>query len=98
MYRLLMSKYKKHFFANKSFVWGGCHMALPATFGYLVWNKDCDGLNFGEVEFAGLRKNLHQGKLSAELLAWMVEKFILRRNPLQLWSGLFLSPRIATAF
>ena len=26
-------------------------MALPATFGYLVWNKDCEGLNFGEVEF-----------------------------------------------
>ena len=42
---------KALFFTEKSFVWGGCHMALPATFGYLVWNKECDGLNFGEVEF-----------------------------------------------
>ena len=26
-------------------------MALPPTFGYLVWDKKIDGLNFGEVEF-----------------------------------------------
>jgi hypothetical protein len=32
-------------------VWGGCHLALPQTFGYLVWDKQIDGLNFGEVEF-----------------------------------------------
>lgn len=32
-------------------LWGGCHLALPATFGYLVWDKQIDGLNFGEVEF-----------------------------------------------
>jgi site-specific DNA-methyltransferase (adenine-specific)/modification methylase len=32
-------------------VWGGCHLELPQTFGYLVWDKKIDGLNFGEVEF-----------------------------------------------
>ena len=32
-------------------IWGGCHMALPATFGYLIWDKCCEGLNFGEVEY-----------------------------------------------
>lgn len=32
-------------------IWGGCHMALPATFGYLIWDKVCEGLNFGEVEY-----------------------------------------------
>jgi site-specific DNA-methyltransferase (adenine-specific) len=32
-------------------VWGGCHLDLPPTFGYLVWDKQIDGLNFGEVEF-----------------------------------------------
>ena len=26
-------------------------MKLPATFGYLVWDKVCEGLNFGEVEY-----------------------------------------------
>jgi site-specific DNA-methyltransferase (adenine-specific) len=31
--------------------WGGCHLALPPTFGYLVWDKQIDGLNFGEVEY-----------------------------------------------
>ena len=31
--------------------WGGCHMDLPPTFGYLIWDKQIDGLNFGEVEF-----------------------------------------------
>jgi site-specific DNA-methyltransferase (adenine-specific) len=31
--------------------WGGCHLDLPPTFGYLVWDKQIDGLNFGEVEF-----------------------------------------------
>lgn len=24
---------------------------MPATFGYLIWDKQIDGLNFGEVEF-----------------------------------------------
>ena len=32
-------------------LWGGCHMPLPPTFGYLVWDKQIDGLNFGEAEF-----------------------------------------------
>ena len=31
--------------------WGGCHLSLPPTFGYLVWDKGIDGLNFGEVEY-----------------------------------------------
>lgn len=31
--------------------WGGCHLDLPPTFGYLVWDKEIDGLNFGEVEY-----------------------------------------------
>lgn len=31
--------------------WGGCHLDLPPTFGYLVWDKQIDGLNFGEVEY-----------------------------------------------
>jgi len=31
--------------------WGGCHLALAPTFGYLVWDKEIDGLNFGEVEY-----------------------------------------------
>ena len=26
-------------------------MDLPPTFGYLVWDKQIDGLNFGEVEY-----------------------------------------------
>lgn len=34
-----------------SMLWGGCHFSLPATFGYLIWDKQIDGLNFGEVEF-----------------------------------------------
>jgi len=32
-------------------IWGGAHLALPPTFGYLVWDKQIDGLNFGECEF-----------------------------------------------
>jgi 16S rRNA G966 N2-methylase RsmD len=32
-------------------LWGGCHFELPPTYGYLVWDKRIDGLNFGEVEF-----------------------------------------------
>jgi DNA modification methylase len=32
-------------------LWGGCHLALPPTYGYLVWDKQIDGLNFGEVEY-----------------------------------------------
>lgn len=31
-------------------IWGGWHLALPPTFGYLVWDKQIDGLNFGECE------------------------------------------------
>lgn len=32
-------------------IWGGCHFNLSPTFGYLIWDKKIDGLNFGEVEF-----------------------------------------------
>jgi hypothetical protein len=37
--------------SKPAMLWGGCHLALPETFGYLVWDKQIDGLNFGEVEF-----------------------------------------------
>ena len=42
--------------APDAMIWGGCHMALPATFGYLVWDKVCEGLNFGEVEYCWTTK------------------------------------------
>ncbi len=31
-------------------IWGGLHLPLPVTYGYLVWDKQIDGLNFGECE------------------------------------------------
>jgi hypothetical protein len=37
--------------AKPAMLWGGCHLLLPPTFGYLVWDKQIDGLNFGEVEY-----------------------------------------------
>ena len=37
--------------ANIQAIWGGCHLELPPTVGYLVWDKQIDGLNFGEVEY-----------------------------------------------
>lgn len=37
--------------AKPAMLWGGCHLDLPVTYGYLVWDKQIDGLNFGEVEF-----------------------------------------------
>ena len=37
--------------AKPAMLWGGCHLSLPATFGYLIWDKQIDGLNFGEVEY-----------------------------------------------
>ena len=37
-------------------IWGGCHLELPPTFGYLIWDKQIDGLNFGEVEFCWTNK------------------------------------------
>lgn len=37
--------------ARWSAIWGGCHLELPPTLGYLVWDKQIDGLNFGEVEY-----------------------------------------------
>jgi DNA modification methylase len=43
--------------ADSVMLWGGCHLLLPPTFGYLVWDKQIDGLNFGEVEFCWT--NLH---------------------------------------
>ena len=36
--------------APVQYIWGGLHFDLPATHGYLVWDKCIDGLNFGEVE------------------------------------------------
>ncbi len=35
---------------RKQMIWGGLHLQLPPTFGYLVWDKKIDGLNFGECE------------------------------------------------
>lgn len=32
-------------------IWGGCHLPLPPTLGYLIWDKQIDGLNFGEAEY-----------------------------------------------
>lgn len=32
-------------------IWGGCHLDLPPTLGYLIWDKQIDGLNFGEAEY-----------------------------------------------
>ena len=40
-----------HGLATYKMWWGGCHLDLPATQGYLVWDKQIDGLNFGEVEY-----------------------------------------------
>ena len=37
--------------ADVQMFWGGCHLDLPITHGYLVWDKQIDGLNFGECEF-----------------------------------------------
>lgn len=37
--------------APKQMIWGGCHLELAPTFGYLIWDKQIDGLNFGEVEY-----------------------------------------------
>jgi DNA modification methylase len=34
-----------------AFIWGGCQMELGPTDGWLIWDKQNDGLNFGEVEF-----------------------------------------------
>ena len=36
---------------RQQMIWGGAHLHLPPTFGYVVWDKQIDGLNFGEVEF-----------------------------------------------
>lgn len=35
---------------KESFIWGGLHLDLPPTLGYLVWDKKIDNLNFGECE------------------------------------------------
>lgn len=40
-----------HGYATYKMWWGGCHLPLPPTQGYLVWDKQIDGLNFGEVEY-----------------------------------------------
>ena len=37
--------------APRQMIWGGAHLPLPPTFGYLIWDKEIDGLNFGECEF-----------------------------------------------
>ena len=43
--------HEMHGLATYKMWWGGCHLELPPTFGYLVWDKEIDGLNFGEVEY-----------------------------------------------
>lgn len=35
---------------GEAMIWGGIHLPLPPTLGYLVWDKQIDGLNFGECE------------------------------------------------
>ena len=40
-----------HGLATYKMWWVGCHLELPPTKGYLVWDKQIDGLNFGEVEY-----------------------------------------------
>lgn len=37
--------------AKQQMIWGGVHLPLPPTFGYVMWDKQIDGLNFGECEF-----------------------------------------------
>lgn len=46
-----MDLHEFHGFATYKMWWGGCHLPLPPTQGYLVWDKQIDGLNFGEVEY-----------------------------------------------
>lgn len=36
--------------AKVQMIWGGLHLPLPPTLGYFVWDKQIDGLNFGECE------------------------------------------------
>jgi DNA modification methylase len=38
--------------ADKVVIWGGNYFRLPPTRGYLVWDKDNDGRDFGECEYA----------------------------------------------
>ena len=40
-----------HLLGRPAMLWGGCHLGLPKTYGYLIWDKQIDGLNFGEVEY-----------------------------------------------
>ena len=40
-----------HSMAPSRMIWGGCHLQLGPTLGFLIWDKQIDGLNFGEVEF-----------------------------------------------
>jgi DNA modification methylase len=37
--------------AEKTMIWGGNNFDLGATFGWLIWDKQNDGLNFGECEY-----------------------------------------------
>lgn len=37
--------------SNEQMIWGGAHLQLPPTYGYLIWDKQIDGLNFGECEY-----------------------------------------------
>lgn len=50
--------------ASQAF-WGGCHLPLPPTFGYLIWDKQIDGLNFGECEFCWT-----SGKFAPRIHRW----------------------------
>ena len=36
---------------RKAMIWGGNNFDLGPTFGWLIWDKQNDGLNFGECEY-----------------------------------------------
>jgi site-specific DNA-methyltransferase (adenine-specific) len=36
---------------NQAMVWGGNNFDLGPTFGWMIWDKQNDGLNFGECEY-----------------------------------------------
>jgi DNA modification methylase len=37
--------------ANQTMIWGGNNFDLGPTFGWMIWDKQNDGLNFGECEY-----------------------------------------------
>ena len=75
---------------SSAFVWGGCHMPLPPTFGYLVWDKVCEGLNFGEVEFSeGIGSQLNHARNDLDALISNAEvKATYKKNNHQIDFGI----------